>query len=458
MEGVDLKEVKYVHITEPWWNESRMDQVMGRAIRWKSHINMEPKDRKVIIYRYYALCYLDRNSWRKKGESLMNNQQSIDAVEKSLEDYGERERRILREEFLFVAHNLENPKPRSPLEFCSIDRYIQGVSEKKKRLNQMFYKSIKNSAIDCLFNKHGNTYSLEKEFYNDEKGNEFEYYYDPTEHKYYDTQFKEKKKDIFLDQLFYIDKYDEEEKNKYSIKELDKRKVPGTNDIYRENIGCNFSNKTGKIFEKVLQKKGMKNLLNNEQKEIIKEILFNKIVYKTYEEQTEIKRRLKECLLNKKINIEKFNQIMNKTIEKSARTKIINNIISVLVEMEMKLWENTRGTEVTQNEIQNQRRIIEKESEIIKEGLYEQSIEYLKQSEMMLKIDIAADKYRRDLIKNIINRKKSSEQKQHTIESKEEEASLYDITPQDIRSNPENYLIDMDTPQDNIDAVNNLPH
>ena len=232
----------------------------------------------------------------------------------------------------------------------------------------------------------------------------------------------------------------------------------GTNDIYRENIGCNFSNKTGKIFEKVLQKKGMKNLLNNKQKEIIKEILFNKIVYKTYEEQTQIKRRLKECLLNKKINTEKFNQIMNKTIEKSARTKIINNIISVLVEMEMKLWENARGTEVTQNEIQNKRVIFEKNNEIIKEGLYEQSIEYLKQSEMMLKIDIAADQYRKDLIKNIINRKKSSEQKQHTIESKEEEASLYDITPQDIRGNPGNYLIDMDTPQDNIDAVYNSPH
>ena len=59
MEGVNLKEVKYVHITEPWWNESRMDQVMGRAIRWKSHINMDPKEQQVIIYRYYAIAQLN---------------------------------------------------------------------------------------------------------------------------------------------------------------------------------------------------------------------------------------------------------------------------------------------------------------------------------------------------------------------------------------------------------------
>ena len=60
---------------------------------------------------------------------------------------------------------MENPEPISPLAFSSIDRYIQGVAEKKKRLNQMFYKSIKNSAIDCLFNKFGNTYRLEEEIY-----------------------------------------------------------------------------------------------------------------------------------------------------------------------------------------------------------------------------------------------------------------------------------------------------
>ena len=44
----------------------------------------------------------------------------------------------------------------------------------------------------------------------------------------------------------------------------------------------------------------MKRLLNNKQKEEIKEFLFKKIVYKSNTEQNEIKKRLKKCLLKKK--------------------------------------------------------------------------------------------------------------------------------------------------------------
>ena len=70
MEGVNLKEVKYVHITEPWWNESRMDQVMDRAIRWKSHINMHPKEQQVIIYRYYAIASLTSKRFRTSNSTI----------------------------------------------------------------------------------------------------------------------------------------------------------------------------------------------------------------------------------------------------------------------------------------------------------------------------------------------------------------------------------------------------
>ena len=459
MEGVDLKEVKYVHITEPWWNESRMDQVMGRAIRWKSHINMDPKDRKVIIYRYYALCDLDRISFKQKIQPLMSNELSIAITEQSIQDFEEREKRIIRENMSFSAHNKENPKPTSPLQFLSIDRYIQAVSEKKKRLNQMFYKSIKNSAIDCLFNKHGNTYRLESEYYYDERDNEYKHYYDPTEHKYYDMSLKEKKKDIIQDTLLYTDKYDTEEENKISGEKLNIRKIPRTNNIYRENIECNSSTKTGKIFEEVLQKQGMKRLLNNKQKEEIKQFLFNEIVYKSNEEQNQIKRRLKKCLLTKNINKDKFMKLMNKSNEEpSIRTKIINNIMSVLIGLEMKMWEESSDTLVTQNEIQNQRIRIEQESEVIRSGLYEESIDYLKQSEKRLKIDTVADEYSRDLIKKILDKAKNIKEKKSTIEQKIEQSSFYNTIDNNVGFDEEDFLLGGETEQDNIDAVNNSPH
>jgi len=425
MEGVDLKEVKYVHITEPWWNESRMDQVMGRAIRWKSHINMPEREQQVIIYRYYALTSLAPKDFVADIQPLASNTLQTRIVDNALGRLNLRpfETSHVKENVDFAIHQLENPDPISPLAFSSIDRYIQGVAEKKKRLNQMFYKSIKNSAIDCLFNKHGNTYSLESEYYYDEYRKEYKHYYDPTEHKYYDTKFKEKKKYIIQDTLLYTNKYDTEEDNKKSIKELNIRKIPETNNIYRENIECNSSTKTGKIFEKVLEKQGMKRLLNNKQKEEIKQFLFNEIVYKSNAEQNEIKRKFKDCLLEKSSKKENLREFMNKSNkEPSIRTKIINNIMFVLIELRMKEWttKNSEGSSVslTQNEIQNQRFIIEKEIEVIRTGLYEESIEYLKQSEKNLKIDRIADDYIKNLMKNILNNTKKSKKERSNLEKK----------------------------------------
>ena len=55
-EGISLKCVRQVHIMEPFWNYIRIDQVFGRAIRMKSHINeLLPKDeRNVEQYLYLS--------------------------------------------------------------------------------------------------------------------------------------------------------------------------------------------------------------------------------------------------------------------------------------------------------------------------------------------------------------------------------------------------------------------
>lgn len=53
-EGVSLLRVREVHIMEPYWNMSRLDQVIGRANRYCSHKDM-PKDlRHVDVYIYMA--------------------------------------------------------------------------------------------------------------------------------------------------------------------------------------------------------------------------------------------------------------------------------------------------------------------------------------------------------------------------------------------------------------------
>jgi SNF2 family DNA or RNA helicase len=53
-EGLDLKGTKSIQITEPHWNNSKIDQVIGRGIRYKSHEHLPPEERKVRVMRYYS--------------------------------------------------------------------------------------------------------------------------------------------------------------------------------------------------------------------------------------------------------------------------------------------------------------------------------------------------------------------------------------------------------------------
>lgn len=54
-EGVSLLRVQQVHMMEPYWNWSRMDQIMGRAIRYCSHKDVEEDKRIVRVYIYLSV-------------------------------------------------------------------------------------------------------------------------------------------------------------------------------------------------------------------------------------------------------------------------------------------------------------------------------------------------------------------------------------------------------------------
>ena len=53
-EGVTLLRVQEVHILEPYWNMSRLEQVMGRAIRFCSHKDVSKVGDLVKVYIYLA--------------------------------------------------------------------------------------------------------------------------------------------------------------------------------------------------------------------------------------------------------------------------------------------------------------------------------------------------------------------------------------------------------------------
>jgi hypothetical protein len=54
-EGLDFQRLRQVHIIEPWYNLSRHEQIIGRAIRFNSHKDLLPEERNVEIYQYAAI-------------------------------------------------------------------------------------------------------------------------------------------------------------------------------------------------------------------------------------------------------------------------------------------------------------------------------------------------------------------------------------------------------------------
>ena len=54
-EGISLKNVRNVHVVEPYWNYIRIDQVIGRAVRTCSHVDLPSEDRNVQVYIYNTI-------------------------------------------------------------------------------------------------------------------------------------------------------------------------------------------------------------------------------------------------------------------------------------------------------------------------------------------------------------------------------------------------------------------
>ena len=107
-EGISLKNVRQVHLVEPYWNMIRMDQVIGRAARTGSHLALPKKDRNIDVYRY--LCKFS---------------------DKQLE-----ERKIQR---------MDNGK--------TTDEIIHEGAERKAKITNQLLELLKSSAVDCYLHK-----------------------------------------------------------------------------------------------------------------------------------------------------------------------------------------------------------------------------------------------------------------------------------------------------------------
>jgi superfamily II DNA or RNA helicase len=91
-EGISLLRVRSVHILEPYWNTSRLDQVIGRAVRFCSHKDVNKDERIVKIYLYLACSpknelTVDQRIYKMALEKDLLINQFYDILKKNAVDY-----------------------------------------------------------------------------------------------------------------------------------------------------------------------------------------------------------------------------------------------------------------------------------------------------------------------------------------------------------------------------------
>ncbi len=85
-EGLDLKETNAVFIFEPSWNVSTLEQVIGRAIRYKSHAN--PRESIVDVYTIFLLKPREYEQYRRDRTKLLGIKETmVDALSADLYMY-----------------------------------------------------------------------------------------------------------------------------------------------------------------------------------------------------------------------------------------------------------------------------------------------------------------------------------------------------------------------------------
>jgi hypothetical protein len=105
-EGLDLKNIRQVHIMEPYWNDVKMSQVIGRAVRIRSHADLPLNERHVDIYRYMLKFTKDEKSLARETQTT--------------------------------------------------DEFIYDIAKRKKGITDEILNILKEMAVDCVLNSRDN--------------------------------------------------------------------------------------------------------------------------------------------------------------------------------------------------------------------------------------------------------------------------------------------------------------
>ena len=147
-EGLSLKNVRRVHIMEPYWNPVRTDQVKGRAVRICSHIDLEYSEspelnqRTVEVFTYCATFSPDALIHPDGSTGFPRIDMTV------LSGDGMKPAEAVKMGFIV---------PEGAKDYVvTSDEYLYSLSENKKKLLQNIQDLMKTSAVDCQINEYEN--------------------------------------------------------------------------------------------------------------------------------------------------------------------------------------------------------------------------------------------------------------------------------------------------------------
>lgn len=120
-EGIDLKNVRYVHLMEPYWHPVRLEQVIGRARRICSHASLPPELRTVEVFLYLMKLSTQQLESKSSYELRLKDRSKLSATP------------------------------------FTTDQSIYEIAEIKKSVNKELLKAIKEASIDCVIYNKANT-------------------------------------------------------------------------------------------------------------------------------------------------------------------------------------------------------------------------------------------------------------------------------------------------------------
>ena len=138
-EGLSLRNVRAVHIMEPYWNEVRLKQVKGRAIRIGSHLDLPVDQRNVSIYTYLSVF----------SDEAQSNKVAEKRIDQTILLHDSMDAKKAQENGVKVPPGLTNY-------VVTTDEMIYIISERKRKIIDAIECILKSSSVDCEINLNKN--------------------------------------------------------------------------------------------------------------------------------------------------------------------------------------------------------------------------------------------------------------------------------------------------------------